>query len=164
MSVALICEARRMSDRRCSSIPISAERSVFLSFSIASLIKERFCGGGFRRHAHGLVHCRFIILQQPFVQFLLGEIDHFTARFVVRYLLARCELVQHTFRNPDIHTGFLKREHSLGREDGISSNVIRSKRLSTGSNFFSTDSMAASRPLIRSMNVILFGIITWFDF
>ena len=119
MSVALICEAWRMSDRRCSSIPMLVVRSILLSFSIASLVKERFCGSGFRHPAHSLVHGRFIILQQPFVQFLLGEINHFTARFVVRYLLARCELVQHTFRNPDIHAGFLKCENSLGREDGI---------------------------------------------
>ncbi len=88
MSVALICEAWRMSDRRCSSIPMLVVRSILLSFSIASLVKERFCGSGFRHPAHSLVHGRFIILQQPFVQFLLGEIDHFTARFVVRYLLA----------------------------------------------------------------------------
>jgi hypothetical protein len=56
-----------------------------------------------------------MVLQEPFVQFLLGEVDHLAARFVMRNLFVRRELVQHTVGNSDIHAGILKRKDLLCR-------------------------------------------------
>ena len=119
MSVAFICDAVRISDRRFSSSSAHELRSVLFSFSIALLVKERLGCGYFRRHTHGIVHRRFVVLQEPRVQLFLRKVEHLAARLVVRDFLVRCEFVQHTFGHADIHARLLKSEDLLGRVNGI---------------------------------------------
>lgn len=87
MSVAFICDAVRISDRRFSSSSAHELRSVLFSFSIALLVKERLGCGHFRRHTHGIVHRRFVVLQEPRVQLFLRKVKHLAARLVVRVSL-----------------------------------------------------------------------------
>lgn len=151
-----------MSDRRLSSSS-APMRLVLLSFSMASLIKERFSGCGLGSHSVGIINGRLAVLQKPLVQLLLGEIDHLAPRLVMGNLLACGELVQHALRHADVHARFLECEHFLGGIDRVSSKSSRCNRFSTGSSFLSTDSTAASLSLNRSMNVVLFCIMYMFN-
>ena len=130
---------------------------VLLSLSILSPIKEWFNGCGFGGHPGRVVYGWLAVLQEPFIQLLLGKINHLASRLVVWNLLVGGELVQHAFRYADIHARLLECKDSSSISSLFS-------RFSTGSSFFSTDSTVVSLSLSRSMNVVLFCIMCMIKF